>query len=128
MGRVPKRTNSSANILAARETWSLGAVTHRLSATVLILFTFPPWSERRLADNERDHGGSIASCLFQAFDEFLHFPYFNVLLGLVGLWGAHCKRRPRGSSVESQVIFGSGMLLRVVRVLVRNPYSVVVSK
>ena len=59
----------------------------------------PRWSDNELTDDEGYHGGPIASCLFQAFDEFLHFPNFNILLRLVGLWGAHGERRRKSRTV-----------------------------
>ena len=45
-----------------------------------------------LTNDERDHGGPIPSRSFETLDEFLHFPYFNVLLRLIGLWSAHIDR------------------------------------
>ena len=96
-----KRTNSSANILAARDTWSLGAVIRRVSAEVMISFprVFGRF-QKRLTDDEGYHGGAIASGLLKALDEFLHFPYFNVLLGFVRLWGAHNERRQKVCSIQ----------------------------
>lgn len=36
-------------------------------------------------DDERNHGSSVTTGLFQALDELLDLPYFDVLLGLVRL-------------------------------------------
>lgn len=43
----------------------------------------------QLTNDEGNHGGSIATRGFQALDQLLHLPNFNVLLGLVGLGVAH---------------------------------------
>jgi hypothetical protein len=42
-----------------------------------------------LTDDERNHGGSIASCGLQALDQFLDLPDFDVLLGFVRLGITH---------------------------------------
>ena len=98
---VWERTNSSANILAARETWSLGAVMGRVSEKVMILFHHVfDWCGSGLTDDEGYHGSAIASGLFEALDEFLYFPYFNILLSVIGLWGAHNERQRRVYSVQ----------------------------
>ncbi len=46
-------------------------------------------SQVALTDDERDHGCAISPSSFEALYELLDFPNFNVLFGLVGLWGAH---------------------------------------
>lgn len=48
--------------------------------------------QARLTDDKRDHGCSISSSLLKPLDELLHLPYLNVLLRLVGLWGAHIEQ------------------------------------
>lgn len=45
-----ERTNSSANILAARETWSFGAVPRRLSAQTLIRSNIGEVDSRIMSD------------------------------------------------------------------------------
>ena len=45
--------------------------------------------QARLTDDEGDHGCSISSGLLKPLNELLHLPYLDVLLRLVGLWGAH---------------------------------------
>lgn len=65
--------------------------------------------------------------MFQAFDEFLHFPYFNIFLSLVGLWGAHCEQRGRVWSPKEQVLSSYGTLFGVFKVLVRECFVVVAS-
>ena len=74
-----QRTNSSANILAARETWSLGAVRGQSAAA--------SWTgaQTRHTNNERNHGGAIAAGGFKTLDQLLDLPDLDVLLGLVGL-------------------------------------------
>ncbi len=42
-----------------------------------------------LTNDEGNHGGSISSGGFQAFDQLLHLPDFNVFLGLVCLGVTH---------------------------------------
>lgn len=51
-------------------------------------------------DDERNHGGSIASSGLKALDQLLHLPYLNVLFRFVRLCRAHGGRgdgirRPR---------------------------------
>lgn len=48
--------------------------------------------QARLTDDKRDHRCSISSGLLKPLDELLHLPYLNVLLRLVGLWGAHVEQ------------------------------------
>ena len=83
-----EHTYSSANIFAARETWSFGAakftsvdIRHRLATS--------------LTDDQGDHGGSIPPSRFQALDQFLHLPDLDILLRLVGLGVAHVDGRRR---------------------------------
>ena len=45
-----------------------------------------------LTDDKGDHGCPISSGLLKPLDEFLHLPYLDVLLRLVGLWGAHVEQ------------------------------------
>ena len=83
-----ERTYSSANILAARETWSFGAAdaVRHLPAQKMAM---------GLTNDQRNHGGSISSSRFQAFDQFLHLPDLDILLRLVGLGVAHFDRLGR---------------------------------
>jgi hypothetical protein len=48
-----------------------------------------------LTNDQRNHGGSIASSRFQAFDQFLHLPDLDILLCLVGLGVTHFDRLGR---------------------------------
>ena len=75
-------TYSSANILAARETWSFGAVN-------IALVRLQTNNISTLTDNQGNHRGSISSSGFQALDQFLHLPNLDVLLRLVGLSITH---------------------------------------
>ena len=78
-----QRTYSSANILAARDTWSLGA-------TNVVRRAHIRTNMRTVRTNDQGyHRGSIPSCRFQTFDQFLHFPDLDVLLRLAGDGIAH---------------------------------------
>ena len=46
----------------------------------------------RLTDDKGYHGRSISSGLLKPLDELLYLPYLDVLLRLVGLWGAHVEQ------------------------------------
>lgn len=48
---------------------------------------------RRHTNNQRNHGGSVSSGCFEALDELLNLPYFDVLFRLVGLRCAHDGQR-----------------------------------
>ena len=48
--------------------------------------------QARLTDDKGYHGRSISSGLLKPFDELLYLPYLDVLLRLVGLWGAHVEQ------------------------------------
>lgn len=76
------RTYSSANIFAARETWSFGAVFHIRRDPDTTATTI-------LTNNEGNHGCPISSSGFQAFDQLLHLPDLNVLLGFICLGVTH---------------------------------------
>lgn len=78
-----QRTYSSANIFAARDTWSLGAtrsVRPQLHIQVRAALR---------TNDERNHGRSIAPGGFQSLDELLDLPDFDVLLSLIGLRVTH---------------------------------------
>ena len=47
---------------------------------------------RRLTDDQGNHGGSIAAGGFKTLYQLLNLPYLNVLLGFVGLRRAHLGR------------------------------------
>ena len=48
--------------------------------------------QARLTDDQGDHGRSVSSSLLKPLDELLYLPYLDVLLRLVGLWGAHVEQ------------------------------------
>ena len=48
--------------------------------------------QAKLTDDKGDHGCPISSGLLKPLDEFLHLPYLDILLRLVGLWGAHVEQ------------------------------------
>ena len=48
--------------------------------------------QAKLTDDKGDHGCSISSGLLKPLDELLHLPYLDILLRLVGLWGAHVEQ------------------------------------
>ena len=48
--------------------------------------------QAKLTDDKGNHGCSISSGLLKPLDELLHLPYLDVLLRLVGLWGAHVEQ------------------------------------
>ena len=60
------------------------------------------YKSRWLTDDEWDHGGSIASGGFKSLDELLHFPYFDILFGLVGLRCTHPDRLDLSNSLLSE--------------------------
>jgi len=73
--------NSSANILAARETWSLGAAAE---------LGLQAWIDgNSLTNDERNHWCAVSTRRFETFDQLLDLPYFNILFGLVGLGSTH---------------------------------------
>ena len=87
-----KRTNSSANIFAARDTWSLGAITKSLATRHATLEGYG-----KHTDNQRNHRGSISSGGFKTLDELLDLPDFNILLRVVrSLSRAHVGRGDQG--------------------------------
>ena len=50
-------------------------------------------SDGNRTNDERNHGGSIPSCSLKTLNQLLHFPNLNILLGLVGLRGAHDEQK-----------------------------------
>ena len=78
-----RHTNSSANILAAREIWSLGAV-HGESGPRFRVWGLV-WTRAAHTDDEGNHGCAISTGGFEALDQLFDFPDLDVLLGLVGL-------------------------------------------
>ena len=99
-----EHTNSSANIFAARETWSLGAVQSESGCFRLTV------SGGR-TDDERNHACAIATGGFKTLDELLDLPYLNVLLRFVPLRSRHgCG----GVVVVVGEVSGSGARLRKI--------------
>ena len=86
---VKPLTNSSANIFAALEIWSLGAA-KKIRELEGILATSR--LDGRRTNDKRDHGGSVSSSGLKPLDEFLHLPYLDVLLRFVRLSRAHVGR------------------------------------
>jgi hypothetical protein len=94
------RTNSSASILAAREIWSLGA--GQVSAGLVAGGGRREGGSR--TDDEGNHACAIAPGGFEAFDELLDLPDFDVLLSLVGLrlFGGHGRSGGGDEGVEEE--------------------------
>ena len=99
-----RRTNSSANIFAARETWSLGALHCQSGAPCLL-------RQASHTDNERNHGCAISTGSFKTLDELLDLPDLDVLLSLVGLLVLTGHGRGVGVGVRLQSWWGREIFL-----------------
>ena len=81
LGGIARLTNSSANILAARETWSFGAV-----ETWSVLYSARAGGREQVrTDDEGNHARAITTGGLEAFDELLDLPYLDLYKKVSGL-------------------------------------------
>lgn len=63
----------------------------------------------RHTNDERNHRGSISPRSLKPLDQLLYFPDLNILLGLIGLRGAHGGAMGTGSTTKlSGTLEGDG--------------------
>lgn len=73
-GELHRLTYSSANIFAARETWSLGAVGSQVSRSDERECT----AAVRRTNNQGNHARAVTTSGLEALDELLDLPYFDL--------------------------------------------------